>query len=182
MNSDPDNPGPQAPGRKKTRPALLVIDTQNKYLKIVPPRDKEMGIFFINLLTGLFRQNGFPVIRIYHADKDKQEDTGSEEFRYPTSILTDPADKMLVKTYSDSFNKTGLDDMLKESGSNTIFICGFSAVGCVIATMIGAMNHDHQAFIVKDAIMSHSTECTRNAEAMFDAISYNAVRLILETC
>ena len=44
--------------------------------------------------------------------------------------------------------------MLKEKGSNTLFLCGLSAVGCVLATKTGAQNNDYKAFIVKDAIMS----------------------------
>ena len=169
------------PNRKqKIKPALLIIDTQNKFLKMIADRDKELAIYFINLLIDLFRKYDFPVIRIYHRDKDKDENQDSEEFQYPTNILIRPEDTKLVKNYSDSFNKTNLDKILKESESNTLFLTGLSAVGCVLATMIGAMNHDYKVFIVKDAIMSHNTEYTRNVEAMFDAISFNAVRLIVE--
>jgi nicotinamidase-related amidase len=63
-----------------------------------------------------------------------------------------------------------------------LFLCGLSAVGCVLATWIGAQNNDYKAFIVKDAIMSHSSEYTRNVETMFDAVSYDIINLILENC
>ncbi len=182
MSSDSFNPDQPKKSKNQIRPAFLIIDTQNKYLKTISSRDKELAFFFINLLIDLFRTNGYPVIRIYHTDKDKEEDQESEDFRYPPSINIKPDDIKLVKTYSDSFNKTSLDKILKETGSNTLFISGLSAVGCVLATKIGAMNHDYKAFIVRDAIMSHNTEFTRNVETMFDAISYDAVKLILENC
>jgi nicotinamidase-related amidase len=40
---------------KKIKPALLIIDVQNTYLRIIPQRDKELAIYFINLLIDLFR-------------------------------------------------------------------------------------------------------------------------------
>jgi hypothetical protein len=52
----------------------------------------------------------------------------------------------------------------------------------VLATRTGAQNNDYKAFIVKDAIMSHNYDYTRNVEAMFDAVSYDVVKLILENC
>ena len=55
---------------KNIKPALLVIDVQNKFMATIPPRDKELGIFFINLLIKLFRTYDFPIIRIYHHDNE----------------------------------------------------------------------------------------------------------------
>lgn len=166
----------------KIKPALLIIDVQNRYLSIVPPGEKELAFFFINLLIDLFRQNGFPVIRIYHSNKDKGAVPDTEEFEYPEKIKIKPDDIQIIKTYSDSFNKTDLDLILKEEGCNTLFLCGLSAVGCVLATKTGAQNHDYKAFIVKDAMMSHNSGYTKNVEIMFDAISYDAVKLILDNC
>lgn len=166
--------------KSKIKPALLVIDIQNRFLKMIPPRDKELAIFFINLLIELFRKHDFPIIRIYHLDRENGAKTDSEEFEYPTSILIKPEDPKIIKTYSDAFNKTNLDKVLKENGSNTLFLCGLSAVGCVLATLIGARNNDYKAFIIKDAIMSHNSDYTRNVETMFDAISHDVVKLILE--
>lgn len=168
--------------KKGIVPALLVIDVQNRYLPIIPERDKGTAIFFINLLIGLFRRHDFPVIRIYHHNKENGPRPGTEEFEYPHSVNIKPEDTQVVKTYSDSFNKTGLDRILKEKGCNTVFLCGLSAVGCVLATKTGAQNHDYKAFIVRDSIMSHNSDYTKNVEAMFDAISFDAVELIVDNC
>ncbi len=162
------------------KPALLVIDVQNRYLLTIPPREKEVTIFFINLLIKLFRDNSFPVIRIYHHNDENGPRPNTEEFEYPSSIQIKPEDTQIIKTYSDSFNKTNLDKVLKGKNCNTLFICGLSSVGCVLATKTGAQNNDYKAFIVKDAIMSHSSEYTKNVETMFDAVSYDVIKLILE--
>jgi nicotinamidase-related amidase len=165
---------------KRTKPALLIIDVQNKYLKMIPQRDKELAIFFINLLIELFRERDFPLIRIYHHDEENGPRPGTEEFEYPSTISIMPEDLRIVKTYSDGFNKTDLDAVLKKNGCNVLFLCGLSAVGCVLATRTGAYNNDYKPFIVKDAIMSHNSDYTKNVEAMFDAVSYDAVKLIVE--
>ncbi len=164
------------------KPSLLVIDVQNRYISLIPPRDKELAFFFINLLIDLFRKHDLPIIRIYHHNEENGPKPGTEEFEYPDSIKIKPEDIQIVKTYSDSFNKTDLNKILKETGCNTLFLCGLSAIGCVLATKTGAQNNDFKAFIVKDAIMSHNSDFTKNVEIMFDSISYDAVELILENC
>ena len=162
------------------KPALLVIDIQNAYLSMVPEREKEVAMYYINGLIELFRSNGYPVIRIYHFDKESGPKPGTDQFEFPTSVLIKPDDAKVIKTYGDGFNKTDLDKIIKEKGSNTLFLCGLSAVGCVLSTWIGAQNHDYKAFLVKDAIMSHNSDYTNQVEDMFNAVSYDVVKLILE--
>lgn len=164
----------------QVKPALLVIDIQNVYLPMVPEREKEVALYYINGLIELFRSNGYPIIRIYHHDLKSGPKPGTEQFEYPTSVLIKDDDAIVIKTYGDGFNKTDLDKILKENGSNTLFLCGLSAVGCVLATWIGAQNHDYKAFMIKDAIMSHNSDYTNQIEDMFDAVGYDVVKLILE--
>jgi len=171
----------KAQNGNQIKPALLVIDIQNTYLEMIPEKDKEMGLLYINALIDLFRSNGYPVIRIYHHSKEYGPQPGTEEFEFPAKILIKPEDPKIIKTYPDGFNKTDLDKTLKESGSNTLFLCGLSSVGCVLSTWIGAQNHDYKAFMVKDAIMSHNSEYTDNIEIIFDAVSYDIVKLLIES-
>jgi nicotinamidase-related amidase len=168
--------------KKDLKPALLVIDVQNRYISFIPEREKELAFFFINLLIDLFRKHDLQIIRIYHHNEENGPKPNTEEFEYPDAIKIKIEDTQIIKTYSDSFNKTNLNEVLKEKGSNVLFLCGLSAVGCVLATKTGAQNNDYKAFIVKDAIMSHNSDYTKNVEAMFDAISYDAVELITENC
>ena len=162
------------------KPALLVIDIQNVYLNMVPEREKEVAMHYINGLIELFRSHGYPIIRVYHLDKEYGPKPDTEQFEFPTSVLITHEDPKVIKTYGDGFNKTDLDKIIKEKGSNTLFLCGLSAVGCVLATWIGAQNHDYKAFLIKDAIMSHNSDYTNNVEDIFDAVSYDVVKLILE--
>ena len=162
------------------KPALVVIDIQNAFLPSIPDKDKETAMEYINYYIQLFRSQGYPVIRVYHQSEEYGVLPGTDQFEFPASVLIKPEDPKVIKTYPDGFNKTDLDKVIKESGSNTLFLCGLSAVGCVLATWIGAANNDYKAFLLKDAIMSHNSEYTDNIEVMFDAVNYDVVKLILD--
>lgn len=166
--------------KTEIKPALLIIDIQNVYLGMVPEREKEIGMYFINGLIELFRSYDYPIIRIYHLDNESGPRPGSELFEYPASVLIKDQDVRVIKTYPNSFNKTDLDKILREKGSNTLFLCGFSAVGCVLSTWVGAQDKDYNAFLVKDAIMSHDSDYTNHVEEMFNAVGYDVVKLIVE--
>ncbi|HPT14423.1 MAG TPA: isochorismatase family cysteine hydrolase [Bacteroidales bacterium] len=166
--------------KEPIKPALLIIDIQNAFLPMIPEREKEVAFYCINNYIQLFRSHNLPIIRVYHQSKEYGVEPGTDQFEFPASVEIKPEDAKVIKTYPDGFNKTDLDKVIRESGSNTLFLCGLSAVGCVLATWIGANNHDYQAFLLKDAIMSHNEEYTHNVEVMFDAVGYEMVKLIVE--
>jgi nicotinamidase-related amidase len=167
--------------KEQIKPALLVIDIQNAFLPMMSS-DKEMAMEYINALIDMFRKNGYPVIRVYHSSADYGVTPGTEGFEFPSSVKITPSDPKVIKTYPDGFNKTDLDRIIRDTGSNTLFLCGLSATGCVLATWIGAQNHDYKAFLVKNAIISHNSEYTDQVEEIFDAVSYDMVQLLIENC
>jgi nicotinamidase-related amidase len=65
--------------------------------------------------------------------------------------------------------------MLKEKGINTLFLCGLSSTGCVLATYLDAMNYDYEAFLVKDAILGPDAEQTNQIETIFNALDLNTI-------
>ena len=56
------------PVKEPMKPALLVIDIQNEYLKYMSDEDKKNGMEMINGAIWIARQSNIPVIRIYHHD------------------------------------------------------------------------------------------------------------------
>jgi nicotinamidase-related amidase len=166
--------------RTHLKPALLVIDIQNAFLKMIPEKEKEMAMSNINSYIEFFRSHGFPIIRVYHWSKEYGPQPGTDQFEFPSSVSIKPDDSKIIKTYPDGFNKTNLDKVIKEKGCNTLFLCGLSATGCVLATWIGAQDYDYKAFLLKDAIMSPNSEYTKDIEAIFDAVGFDVVNLILE--
>jgi nicotinamidase-related amidase len=168
-----------APARIK--PALLVIDIQNAYLPFMDEKDKKMGMEMINYYIGLFRTNGFPVIRVYHTDLQTGPKPDSEPFEFPKTVAILPEDGKIIKNYPSAFKKTELDKLLKGKGCNTLFLCGLSAVGCVLATYHGGMDLDYDVFMLKDALISHDAALTKSVQEICKTIDYYALKLVLES-
>lgn len=165
---------------KPLRPALLVIDIQNAYLPMMSTEGKDMVLYMINGAIELFRENGFPVIRVHHTDPKYGPKPGTKEFEFPESVLVKPEDVRIVKNYPSAFKKTDLDKILKEKGCNSVFLCGLSAVGCVLATYFGANDLDYDTFMVRDALLSHNAEYTRAVQEFCDSVGYMALKVMLE--
>jgi nicotinamidase-related amidase len=168
-----------APPRMK--PALIVMDVQNAYLPYMDERDTKIGIEMTNYAIALFRDNGFPVIRVYHTDPAGGPEPGTEPFEFPKSVAVRDDDPKVVKNYPDAFKKTDLDTLLREQGVNTVFLTGLSAVGCVLATYHGAADLDYNVFMVKHALISHDAALTKSIYDICSNISYDALKLLLET-
>jgi nicotinamidase-related amidase len=164
----------------KMKPALLVIDIQNAYLPKMSEQDKKLGMEMITYYIELFRKNGFPIIRVYHTDPQNGPKPDSEAFEFPKSVPVKAEDPRIIKNYSNAFNKTNLDKLLKEKGCNTVFLCGLSAVGCVLATYFGAEDHDYNVLMLKDALISHNTTLTKAVQEFCETISYTPLKLLLE--
>ncbi len=161
-------------------PALLVIDIQHAYLSYIPEKDKQVALELINDLIGLFRGRGLPIVRIYHTDPDQGPPPGSEAFEFPSSVNICADDPQIIKNYPSAFKKTRLAEWLRDKGCDTLFLCGLSAVGCVMATYFGAEDLDYNTFMVKQAIMCHNSAYTRFVEDIFDAPGCGTVKFMLE--
>lgn len=162
------------------KPVLIVMDIQNAYLPMVPEKDKELGMWIINSLIDKFRDNNLPVIRVYHTDPQQGPPPGSEAFEFPASVKIKPDDPKFVKNFPSAFKKTDLAKYLQEKGCNTVFLCGLSATGCVLATFWGGYDLDFRIYMVKDAIMSHDSKLTDAVEEICDTVDYNGIKLMLD--
>jgi len=165
---------------EKMKPALLVIDIQNEFLPAMSEQDKKTAFDYINGAIRRFHEKGFPVIRIYHSDPAAGPKPGSDAFEYPQSVLISPDDPKIIKTYSNAFNKTGLEKLLREKGCNVLFLCGLSADACVLATYQGAADLDFDAFLIREALISPDSAATRFVAGMCETVSYGALKVILK--
>ena len=166
--------------KKEMKPVLLVMDIQNQYLEYMDDDDRDMSMYMINAAIALFREHGLPVIRVYHTNPEYGPEPGTEEFAFPESVVIEESDPKIVKNHPSAFTKTDLEKLLKEKECNTVFICGLSAVGCVFATYHGAMEREFDVFMVKNALLSHKEEYTDMVEDITGAVSYTAMKAMLE--
>ena len=162
------------------KPCLVVIDIQNDYLPYIPERDKKLGLEMINAAIFMFRKKGFPVIRVYHTDPQWGPKPDSDGFQFPESVMIRESDPKVVKNYPSAFKNTDLEKIIREKECNTLFLCGLSAVGCVLATYHTGKDLDFNVFMIKNAIMSHNSEYTRFVEEIFDTVSYTTLKVMLE--
>lgn len=168
------------PEKKQVKPALLVIDIQNEFLKYMSEDDKKMGMEIINGAIYMFRQHNLPIIRVYHTDPNWGPKPGTEPFEFPKSVIIKDNDPQVIKNFGSAFQKTDLDKILKEKGCNTLFLCGLSSVGCVLATYFGGMERDYKVFMVKEGIMSHNSEYTRVIKDICETVSFETMTFLLE--
>lgn len=168
------------PAPAKARPALLVIDIQNAFLPHMDQDDVKRGLEMINYVIALFRDNGFPVIRVYHTDPQMGPAVDSEDFQFPKTTAVKPDDPRVIKNFPNAFKKTNLDALLKEKHINTLFLCGLSATACVLATYHGALDLDYNVFMVKGALISPGAAATGHVEAITAGIDYFPLKLLLE--
>lgn len=171
----------EKPAPPKMKPALVVMDVQNAWLPYMDEKDKKIGMEHINWAIALFRDNGFPVIRVYHTDPQEGPAPGTEAFEFPKTVAIKDDDPKIVKNYGNAFKKTDLDKVLREKGVNTVFLVGLSAVGCVLATYHGADDLDYKVFMVKHALISHDATLTKSVYDICSNISPSALKLLLET-
>ena len=166
--------------KKQLKPALLVIDIQNQYLPYMSDSDQKLALEMINAVISLFRQYDLPVIRVYHTDPQWGPKPDTEPFEFPSSVNIKPDDPKIVKNYPNAFKKTDLEKLLREKECNTLFLCGLSAVGCVLATYHSALDLDFHVFMIKDALLSHKSAYTDFIEEIKETVSAHTLKIMLE--
>jgi len=168
----------EAKVKPEMKPALVVIDIQNKFLPYMSD-DRDKVLEMINWAIYVARAYNIPVIRIYHTNPGMGPEPGTEDFEFPKTIKITDDDPKVIKNFADGFKKTDLDKILKEKGINTLFLCGLSATGCVLATYHGAMDLDYDVFMLKEAIISGDEELTDAVKQICESVSLDTFNFMM---
>ena len=166
--------------KTEMKPALLVIDVQQAFLPYMSKADQDMAIEMMNWAIQAFRKFNLPVIRVYHQSDEWGVKPGAPEFDFPSTLQVLDTDAKIIKTYASAFTKTDLDKVLKEKGITTLFLCGLSSTGCVLATYFDAGSHDYKAFMLKDAMIGPKESYTDAVEDIFSAIDLETAGYMLD--
>jgi len=163
------------------KPALLVIDVQKKFFEFSPTTAQSLNdaIEYINAAIALFREKHLPVICIQHMDAEEKLVPGEEGFGLPDELNILPSDLQIHKTYGNSFNKTPLENELRELGVDTVIITGFCAEYCVLSTYRGAQDLDLTPIILRGSLASGIPENIKFVESISDIVSYGTLKKIL---
>ena len=162
------------------KPALLVIDVQKAFFKDhETSHSLNKAIIQINAGIDLFRQKGLPIICIQHMVKESGLLPGTEGFDLPDSLSILPTDPHIHKTYGNAFNKTPLEELLRQQNIDTLIITGYCAEFCVLSTYRGALDLDLTPVILRGAIASRNPSNIPFVENVSDIISYAILKKIL---
>ena len=165
----------------KLKVALLVVDIQNEFFNISPvcAASLKSAIQYVNEAISVFRKENLPIIAVQHKSIEDDLVPGKPGFNIPDAVKLESSDLRIVKTYGNSFNKTGLAEKLKELGVDTVIITGFCAEECVLSTYKGAEDVDLKPIILKGAIASVNPEHMKSVEEITDTITLGALRALL---
>jgi nicotinamidase-related amidase len=163
------------------RPALLVIDIQNEFFDINQACSNSLksAIEYINAAIDLFREKNLPIVVIQHKDEERGLVPGKPGFDVPKSVKLKPQDIRIVKTYGNSFTKTGLAERLRELQVDTVIVSGFCAEYCVLSTYRGAQDFDFTPIMLKGSLASENAEHISFVEEITEIISYGALKTLL---
>jgi nicotinamidase-related amidase len=163
------------------KPALLVIDVQKEFFKFSPTTAQSLNdaIEYINAVIALFREKDLPVICVQHMDEEEKLVPGKEGFELPEELDILPSDLHIHKTYGNSFNKTSLEDELRDLGVDTVIITGFCAEHCVLSTYRGAQDLDLTPIILRGSLASDNLKNIKFVESISDIVSYGVLKKVL---
>jgi nicotinamidase-related amidase len=161
--------------------ALLIIDVQKEFFKFGPTTTQSLNdaIEYINAAIALFREKNLPIICVQHMEEAEKLVPGIEGFDLPDALNILPSDLHIHKTYGNSFNKTSLENELRELGVDTVIITGFCAEHCVLSTYRGAQDLDLTPIILRGSLASGTLENITFVEGISDIISYGALKKLL---
>jgi nicotinamidase-related amidase len=162
------------------KPALLVIDVQNAFLPYMAEEHRKIALLIINMAIDLFRERSLPVFCISHTDPLRGPSPDSEGFAYDHAIKISSDDIRVVKNYPNSFKNTPLERHLRDAGCDTVFLCGLSSTGCVLATYYGAKDLGFKTMLIKDALLGPRVAYTDCIEDFCDSVNVNVLQSILE--
>jgi nicotinamidase-related amidase len=72
-----------------------------------------------------------------------------------------------------------LAKILAQKKVDVVILCGLSATGCVMATYVGAEDHDIPPFLLRDGVAASSELQVRFAEEIFETMSVGALTQVL---
>jgi len=163
------------------KPALLVIDVQNEFFNLNQACSDSLksAIKYINAAIDLFRKKNLPIVVVQHKSEAQGLVPGKSGFNVPESVKLEAQDIRIVKTYGNSFTKTGLAEKLRELGVDTVIVTGFCAEFCVLSTYRGAEEFDFTPIILKGSLASDNAEHIRFVEEIAETISFGALKTLL---
>lgn len=155
--------------------ALLVIDVQRGAFDGVrcPPIDSpDRLVRNANALVDAARAGGKHVVFVQHCDEpDQAFEEGTDHWLLHESFAPAPADSVIKKHASSSFEGTDLDARLKALGIDELVVCGLQSEFCVSNTTRSALQLGYKVRVARDGHSTWPSEGRSAAEIEADVNS-----------
>jgi nicotinamidase-related amidase len=158
--------------------ALLIIDMQKISYSGYSKESMDKAALRINDAVGLFREKNAPVVWI---QQDNGRDAVPRTIPFELIDALKPAkeDKIIVKRYQNSFNKTDLAAFLEKYKIDTPLIAGYCAEYCVLTTYRAALDYDLHPLLLRGGIAGGTPEYIGFVEKICDSVSLEALKASL---
>lgn len=162
------------------RPALLIIDMQNDFVREDSPYRVAGAAAVIPKIQNVlaeFRKKKLPVfhiLRIHRPDGSDVEIIRQEKFKKlpfavagtkGAAVIDELAPRageyILTKTRMSAFIGTELDLMLRTLGVTAVFVTGIQTPNCIRTTVFDAIAYNFPAVLVDDAVGAVTEEIHR---------------------
>jgi nicotinamidase-related amidase len=133
------------PDRPNT--ALIVIDVQNGVVDEAHQRDEVVAR--IATLVDQARAEAVPIVWVQHQSQEMPTD--SDSWQYVPELVRQDSERLVHKTFGDSFEGTDLEDVLAEAGVGRLIVAGAESDACIRSTIHGAFTRGYDVTLVADA-------------------------------
>ncbi|ANY07861.1 isochorismatase family protein [Pseudonocardia sp. HH130630-07] len=164
-----DTAGFGAPGRRGTRPAVVVVDLSAGFTDPAYPTGSDLSavVTATGELVAAARAIGAPVVWTTIAYTPAELDTlpwlvkapgmrglveGSPAVALDDRLDVRPVDHLVVKKGASAFFDTGLATLLRASGVDTVLLCGATTSGCIRASAVDAVQSGFGVLVARDCV------------------------------
>ena len=149
------------------KPALLIVDVINGFTDPTCPLGSEAGsvVEANRQLMAVFHKQDQPVY-LTTVVYDNDDQASVFRARLPAlNVLTRgshwcdidprlpllPSDVIVEKTHASAFHETGLAEILKSQGVDSLVVTGLTTSGCVRASAVDGLQHNFKVVIPEEA-------------------------------
>ncbi|MEM7059369.1 MAG: cysteine hydrolase family protein [Pseudomonadota bacterium] len=157
--------------------ALIMIDCQNTYREGVMALDGvDAALAEAEALLARARNLGSPIIHIRHdAGVGSPYDISAENGQIMSSVAPVDGEPVVDKNYPSSFEKTNLDELLKDRRVTKLTLAGFMTHMCVNSTARAGFNNGYDVTVVGSATATRSLPDPRGGDIASEAVHANAL-------
>ncbi|WP_343328382.1 isochorismatase family cysteine hydrolase [Polaribacter staleyi] len=134
------------------KPALLIIDMQKAFLEGYCKSSMETVSPIINEAIHCFKEQGYPIILVQDVNEKEGAIPGKKGFDVIACLDWNKVDYTIHKSSLNCFYNTDCNDILQKENIDTVFLSGFCADYCVLASYKGALDNGYTASILREGI------------------------------